>query len=222
MSVVVNQCIDVLSKALTRFAGEDKTRLVRPSEVMLIIALSDIDVEEPSVQNPIKRTKGHPFYRVIKQGQPYMRPRKLKVHPGQAMTDEVSFLQVLDAKLDFFQVEGQAKPFLMDAFARFTNELNEELQNNPDFQAYIAAQVKEQAGDKHPDEQKAIEVQLINENLYDVTDLEIWVVAPKLADRAGLPPNQQDAPVKPVPVLYAAGKKQRQLDFAKDIFQMAE
>lgn len=222
MSVVVNQCIDVLSKALKRFAGEDKTRLVRPSEVMLIIAISDIDVEEPSVQNPIKRVKGHPFYRVIKQGQPYMRPRKLKVHPGQAMTDEVSFLQVLDAKLDFFQVEGQAKPFLMDAFARFTNELNDELQNNPDFKAYIESQVKEQAGDKHPDEQKAVEVQLINENLYDVTDLEIWVVAPRLADRAGYPPNEQDSPVMPVPVLYAAGEKQRQLDFAKDIFQMAE
>lgn len=222
MSIVVNGTLDVLSKALKNFAGEDKTQLVRPSEVILIIGLSDVDVEEPTERNPIKRVLGEPFYRVIKQGKPYMRSRKIKVHPGQAMTDEVSFLQVLDSKVDFFQMEGQAKPFLIDAFRRFTDEMNGDLLNNPDFNAYVESEVAKQGEGKSEEEKQVIKAELINENSYSPYDLEIWVITAKKQDKPGAKPQDQDSPVQPIAFLYARGEKIRQLHFAKDIFQMEE
>lgn len=223
MSATVYGTIEVLSKALANFAGENKENLVRPSEVTLIIGISDITVEEPDERNPIKRVNGEPYYRVIKQGKPYMRARKLKDHPvGQVLTDEVSFLQVLSAKVDFFQVEAQAKPYLQDAFNRFTAEMNGDLLNNEDFKAYIDETVKSQSEGKNEEEVKAIEAQLINENIYEPADIEIWIITPAKGDKPGVAVNKQDCPIEPVPFLYAGGEKIRQLEFAKDIFGMAE
>ena len=221
MSSVVDGTVDVLSKALKRFAGEDKTFLVRPSDVIIIIGISDITVEEPTVQNPVKRALGEPFYRIIKQEKPYLRMQKIKAHPGQAETDEVSFLKLLDAKVDFFQYEPQSKPFLMGAFGRFTEELNADLLNNEEFKQFLESEVKTRGEGKEEAELKAIREEIIAENSYGPNDLEIWVVTPKRADIAGKP-QDQDGPVIPVPFLYAKGEMVRQIDFAKDIFQMAE
>lgn len=222
-SIILNGTIDVLSKALKNFASEDKTKLVRPSEVILIIGISDIDVEEPTEKNPIKRVEGEPYYRVIKKGEPYIRSRKIKVHPGVAMTDEVTFLQVLDAKLDFFQVEAQAKPYLMDAFKRLTDEVNGELMNDEGFKSYIEASLKPyiEAGQSNEVIEKE-KNNLIDQNLYKIADLEIWIITPKKADKPGLNANEQDLPIQPVPFLYAKGERVRQIEFAKDIFQMVE
>lgn len=215
MSVVSNQVKDVLLKALKNFATEDKTCLCNPSEVTIIIGISDKTVEEPTPEYPIKRTKGEPYYRVIKQGKPYMRTRKIKAHPGQAITDEVSFLQVIHAKMDFFQQEALSKPFLMDGAARFTQELNTSLLNNPDFKAYLEQTVATQGEGKSEEEKKAIEVQCINENQYETHDIELWITAPA----------QNNADGKPVDLaafLYGKGEFVRQLSFSKDIFQVEE
>jgi hypothetical protein len=223
MSTIVYGTIEVLSKALARFAGEDRGNLVRPSEVTLIIGISDITVEEPNDKNPIKRVLGEPYYRVIKQGKPYMRARKLKDHPiGQVLTDEVSFLQVLDSKVDFFQVEAQAKPFLVDAFNRFVEELNSDLLNNEGFKAFIESEVKSQSEGKNEEEVKTLEAQLINENIYEAADLELWIITPKKEDVPGLAPNKQDYLIEPVAFLYAGGEKIRQLEFGPDVFGMQE
>lgn len=223
-SIILDGTISVLSKALKNFAKEEKGKEVRPSEVKIIIALSDITVAEATERHPVKRIEGEPFYRIIKQNKPYLRPRKIKVHPGQAMTDEVSFLQVLDAKVDFFQVEPQSKPYLIDAFMRFTADINNDMLNNEGFKAYVKAEQdklpKEGRTEEHyAEEIKKIEQDIIDENSVNPTDLEIWIITPELPIVQGKP---ADEPIQPIPFLYAKGELIRQIEFAKDIFQMVE
>lgn len=222
-SVVLNQTIDVLSKALKTFAGEEKTDLVRPSDIALRIALSDIDVDTPSVENPIVRVKGEPYYRVLKQEKPCMRLRKIKEYPGQAQTDEVTFLQILDVKFDVFQVGSLAKPFLMDAISRLCEELNSDILNNPSFQMYLDEQVIKRAGANATDKEKEkVKAEIISEETYVPFDLELRVITAKLKDVPGKAPNEQDAPIRPIPFLYAKDELIKQLRFKEDIFQMVD
>lgn len=222
-SIVVDGTIQVLSKAIGNFAKEDKTNLVRPSEVKIFIAISDVTIEEPSEQYPIKRVKGEPFYRVIKKGEPYMRPRKLKKHPFQAFTDEVSFLQVLGALVDFFQVEMQSKTFLMDAFNRFAENLNLDMLNDAGFKAYVKSE-QDKFEKLYCTEEtylavlKEIEDKIVKENTILPTDLEIRVAT---AEKQ-IPGKEPDYPIIPVPFLYAKGEFIKELNFAGDIFAMPE
>lgn len=215
-SVVVNGTIDVLQKALKKFAAEDKTFIVKPSEVKIIIAISPITVEEPTAENPIKRIEGEPFYRIVKQDKPYMRSRKIKVHPGAVNTDEVSFLQVLGAKLDFFQLEMQSKPYLMDGFKNMAKEVNADMLNNPGFISYVddLEQKAKEAGQtqEYIDE---IEASVIKEQTIKDTDLELMITC--------IPKNSpEDEPMELIPFLYSRGQFERQLSLAKDIFNIEE
>jgi hypothetical protein len=219
MSIHLSGTIGVLKKALINFANENKELIVRPSEVKIIIGISDVTVTDPTEKNPVKRTEGHPYYRVIKKDKPYLRARKIKVYPYQAMTDEVSFLQVLDAKLDFFQVEELSKPYLIDAFGRFTEEVNEITLNNPGFIEYVNNSIPLEKDEKPLSEEDKEHVKnlIIAENMLKPSDLEIMIVTPRRNEIQGI---AIDEPVEPVPFLYAKGECIRQIDFAKDIFQI--
>lgn len=223
-AIIVDGTISVLSKAIKNFANEDKTAIVRPSAVKIIISISDITVEEGTELNPVKRTQGEPFYRIIKNDKPYLRPRKIKVHPGQAMTDEVSFLQVLGSKVDFFQIEMQSKQYLIDAFVRFAAELNKQTLEDEGFKEFIKA---EQAKIKVEEDKNLYEAflqsekdMIIADNTIYPTDLEIMVVTPQreTLNKKG----EVDEPIEPVPFLYVKGEFIKQLTFSKDIFQMIE
>jgi hypothetical protein len=226
---VVNWTVDILVNGLKNFAKEDKALIVRPSEVKIIIGISDINVTEISREHPVKRVIGEPFYRILKKDQPYMRERKL---PGgdKVMTDQVSFLKILGGLLDMFQIEEQTKPVLIAAFDRFAEEENEALLNNEDFKAYIKgeqemiAKPSTENGITQEHYEKAckeMEDGIIAENKIEPKDLEIMITTLKRPDVAGLAPNKQDEPIQPV-LFLLIGDKKRKITIAEDLFQQVE
>lgn len=103
MSLAITETRKILRKALENFA---KKAGVKRSQLQLCITTYD-------------EKERMPAYRVMVDGKPFPINGH---HPDGSVNDHVTFSDIIDTKLDFFNREGIATPFLQDALLRFQNE----------------------------------------------------------------------------------------------------
>lgn len=109
-ATIRDMVVKILKESIQRFAIEDKGQEVSAHAVQIVIGTKDEESCEP-------------YYWLIKNGKPHLRPRKNKDVPeGQEMTAEVTFNQILDVRMDVLARGIMARNFLSKAIARFADE----------------------------------------------------------------------------------------------------
>lgn len=103
MSIAISKTRETLRNALTNFAKQAE---VAKSRLQLVITTYD-------------EKERMPAYRVLVDTNPFPINGH---HPDGSVNDHVTFAQVSGKKIDFFNLEGMATPFLQDALLRFQNE----------------------------------------------------------------------------------------------------
>lgn len=121
---IANSIKGILRDALVNFSKEGiETAKIKYSQDQKPIILDELNAAYgPSKFQLIIATRDNtscePFYQVMHNGSPFIRKNRDSI-----MTNEVSFLEILNVKMDFLDREERSKPLLIDSIKRFAKEL---------------------------------------------------------------------------------------------------